>query len=566
MSFIKLRNLSFAQKARVSDGNENEYIPCPKCGGMVEKDRVVKLKYICYDCGYNFRVKTQNRISMVADRGTFEAWFEGIDISNPLEFAGYEEKVLEAKERTGLDEALTVGRCRVFGEPAVIGICDSRFMMASMGHTVGEKFALAIERAVSEHLPVFVFCCSGGARMQEGIVSLMQMAKTSAAVSKLKEAGLLYCTILTDPTTGGVTASFAMLGDVIMAEPGALIGFAGPRVIRQTIGEELPEGFQTSEFLLQHGLIDGIVERKNLKKTIYFMIKSHKSVEGNYSDFDETDVEYRISELINERMHYSTPKTPWEKVRGVRQATRPQGLDYIEYIFDVFIEAHGDRAFGDDESIVGGIGFIGNQPVTVISEDRGKNPEDYRKKNYGMPMPEGYRKALRLMKQAQQFNRPVICFVNTPGAYPGMEAEERGMGESIAKNLMGMSELTVPILCILVGEGGSGGALATAVGNEVWMLENATYSILSPEGFASILWKDSNRAKEASEVMKITANDLFELGVIEKIIPEYGGADEVTKEAIGKNLKKEICLFLEKYRGMSKEKIREERYERFRNF
>ena len=215
---------------------------------------------------------------------------------------------------------------------------------------------------------------------------------------------------------------------------------------------------------------------------------------------------------------------------------------------------------------MGGVGFIGNQPVTVISEDRGKNPEDYKKKNFGMPMPEGYRKALRLMKQAEQFNRPVICFVNTPGAYPGMEAEERGMGESIAKNLMEMSDLKVPILCILVGEGGSGGALATAVGNEVWMLENATYSILSPEGFASILWKDSNRAKEASEVMKITASDLLKLKVIEKIIPEYGGADEVTKEAIGRNLKKEICEFLEKYKGKSKEEIRKERYERFRNF
>ncbi len=567
MSFLKIRKKTSAPfQVRGISGNDKEYIPCPKCGEMVERQRVVKLKYICCNCGFYFRVKTPNRISMVADKGTFEAWNEGIKISNPLEFAGYEEKVLEAKERTGLDEALTIGKCRIFGESAVIGICDSRFMMASMGHTVGEKLTLAIERAISERLPVFVFCCSGGARMQEGIVSLMQMAKTSAAVARLKAAGLLYCTILTDPTTGGVTASFAMLGDVIMAEPKALIGFAGPRVIRQTIGQELPEGFQTSEFLLEHGLIDGIVERKNLKKTLYFMIKSHKSIEGNYSDFDETDTEYKISELINERMHYSTPKTAWEKVRGVRQAARPQGLDYIEYIFDVFIEAHGDRAFRDDPSIVGGVGFIGNQPVTVISEDRGKNPEDYRKKNFGMPMPEGYRKALRLMKQAEHFNRPVICFVNTPGAYPGMEAEERGMGESIAKNLMGMSDLRVPILCILVGEGGSGGALATAVGNEVWMLENATYSILSPEGFASILWKDSNRAKEASEVMKITATDLLNLKVIEKIIPEYGGADEVTKEAIGRNLKKEICAFLEKYKGKCAEEIRQERYERFRNF
>ncbi len=547
-------------------GADKEYIPCPKCGKMVERARVVKFKYICYECNSYFRVKTSNRITMVADKGTFEPWFEGMAISNPLNFAGYEDKINAAKEKTGLDEALTVGKCKIFGEDAVVGICDSRFMMASMGHIVGEKLTSAIERAIEEKLPVFVFCCSGGARMQEGIVSLMQMAKTSAAIGRLREAGLLYCTILTDPTTGGVTASFAMLGDVIMAEPGALIGFAGPRVIRQTIGQELPEGFQTSEFLLEHGIIDAIVERKNLKKTIYFLIKSHRSVEGNYSDFDETNHAFKISEIVNERLFYAKPKTAWEKVKGVRQATRPQGADYIECIFDVFLEAHGDRAFRDDPSIIGGVGFIGNQPVTVISEDKGKSPEDYKKKNFGMPMPEGYRKALRLMRQAEHFNRPIVCFVNTPGAYPGMEAEERGMGESIARNLMEMADLKVPVLCILVGEGGSGGALATAVGNEVWMLENATYSILSPEGFASILWKDSNRAAEASEVMKITAADLCDLKVIEKIIPEYGGADEVTKEAIGNNLKKEICEFLEKYKGKTGEEIRQERYERFRNF
>lgn len=545
---------------------EIELVKCPKCGEMVERDKVVKLKYICYSCGDYFRVKTQNRIKMVADKGTFEPWFEGLAVSNPLDFTGYEEKIKEVKEKTGLDEALTVGKCKVFGASAVIGVCDSRFMMASMGHVVGEKLTLAVERAIKERLPVFIFCCSGGARMQEGIVSLMQMAKTSAAIARLKEEGLLYCTILTDPTTGGVTASFAMLGDVIMAEPGALIGFAGPRVIRQTIGQELPEGFQKAEFLLEHGIIDGIVERKNLKKTLFFMIKSHQSKEGNYSDFEETDTSFKISELATERMHYSEPKSAWEKVQGVRQASRPQGLDYMEYIFDLFIEAHGDRAFRDDPSIIGGVGFIGNQPITVISEDKGKNPEDYQKKNFGMPMPEGYRKALRLMKQAEHFNRPIVCFVNTPGAYPGMEAEERGMGESIARNLMEMSNLKVPVLCILVGEGGSGGALATAVGNEVWMLENATYSILSPEGFASILWKDSGRAKEASEVMKITAEELCNLNIIEKIIPEYGGADEATKESIGKNLKKEICAFLEKYKGMTGEEIRQARYDRFRRF
>lgn len=546
---------------------ENNTVKCPKCGKMLDKARVVKRKYVCYECDGYFRVKVPNRIKMVADPHTFEPWFENTEIKNPLSYEGYEEKIAEAREKTKLDEAVTIGRCKVFGEDIVLGICDARFLMASMGQTVGEKITAGIERAIEEKLPVFMFCCSGGARMQEGIVSLMQMAKTSAAIQKLGEAGLLYCPILTDPTTGGVTASFAMLGDVIMAEPGALIGFAGPRVIRQTIGQELPKGFQTAEFLVEHGIIDGIVKRENLKKTIYFLVKAHQCKEKKYADFiAESDYHFVLSEILKERSIKTPEKNAWEKVKAVRKVERPSACDYMDYILEYFVEAHGDRAFRDDPAIVGGIGFLDGKPVTVIAEHKGKNLKECKERNYGMPMPEGYRKALRLMKQAEKFNRPIICFINTPGAFCGMEAEERGMGESIARNLLEMSALKVPVLCILIGEGGSGGALATAVGNEVWMLENATYSILSPEGFASILWKDSARAQEASEIMKITAEDLRKLGVIEKIIPEFGGADASTQEAIGNYLKDNIKEFLKKYDGMSGEEIAKERYDRFRKF
>lgn len=547
---------------------ESSLIKCPKCGKMVDKSRVVKKKYICYECGGYFRVKTNNRIRMVADIKTFEPWFEEMEVSNPLSYEGYEEKLAAAREKTGLNEAVTVGRCKVFGEDIVLGICDSRFMMASMGHVVGEKITKAIERATSLKLPVFMFCCSGGARMQEGIVSLMQMAKTSAAIKKHGEAGLLYCSILTDPTTGGVTASFAMLGDVIMAEPGALVGFAGPRVIRQTIGQELPEGFQTAEFLVEHGIIDGIVKRENLKKTIYFLVKTHQCVgKQEYADFRQNDrIHFELSEMLKEQVYHSEPRSAWEKVKAVRQVERPAATDYMDYIFDFFVEAHGDRTFRDDAAVVGGLAFLDGQPVTIIADIKGKDFKECQDRNFGMPMPEGYRKALRLMKQAEKFNRPIISFVNTPGAFCGIEAEERGQGEAIARNLMEMSALKVPVLCILIGEGGSGGALATAVGNEVWMLENSTYAILSPEGFASILWKDSNRAKEASEVMNITAQDLKRLGVIERIIPEFGGADHKTTQAIAGYMKEYIKLFLEKYRGMTGEEIANERYERFRNF
>ena len=554
-----------AEPAKEPDMN---LIKCPKCGKMVERDRVVKKKYICYECGGYFRVKTNNRIRMVADPKTFEPWFEDMEVSNPLDYEGYEDKLAAAREKTGLKEAVTVGRCKVFGEDIVLGICDSRFMMASMGHVVGEKITCAIERATALNLPVFIFCCSGGARMQEGIVSLMQMEKTSAAIRKHGDAGLLYCSILTDPTTGGVTASFAMLGDVIMAEPGALVGFAGPRVIKQTIGQELPEGFQTSEFLVEHGIIDGIVKRENLKKTIYFLVKTHQcNGKKTYADYrPNEEFHFELSETLKEQSWFSTPRSAWEKVKAVRQVERPSASDYISHIFDFFVESHGDRAFRDDKAMIGGLAFLDGQPVTIIADEKGKDFKECQERNFGMPMPEGYRKALRLMKQAEKFNRPVISFVNTSGAFCGIEAEERGQGEAIARNLMEMSSLKVPVLCLMIGEGGSGGALATAVGNEVWMMENATYSILSPEGFASILWKDANRAKESSEVMNITAQDLKRLGVIEEIIPEFGGADHKTTEAIAGYMKEHIKDFLRKYDGMSGEQIAEERYQRFRKF
>ncbi len=540
-------------------------IKCPKCKKMVDRSKVVKAKYVCYECGGYFRVKTNNRIKMVADIKSFTPWFEDMPVSNPLDFEGYEDKLAETREKTGAKEAVTVGQCNIYGEPAVIGVCETRFMMGSMGHVVGEKITRAIERATELKLPVFIFCASGGARMQEGIVSLMQMAKTSAAIKKHSEAGLFYCSILTDPTTGGVTASFAMLGDVIMAEPGALIGFAGPRVIKQTIGQELPEGFQTSEFLLEHGFIDGIVKRENLKKTMYFLIKTHQCKEGTYADFKK-DFHFELNEIIKERSWKTLPITAWEKVKAVRQVGRPSATDYMDHIFDFFVEAHGDRGFRDDKAIVGGIGFIDGQPVTVIADVKGKDVKECQERNFGMPMPEGYRKALRLMKQAEKFNRPIISFVNTSGAFCGIEAEERGQGEAIARNLLEMSALKVPVLCILIGEGGSGGALATAVGNEVWMMENATYSILSPEGFASILWKDSAKAEQASEVMNITAQDLKRLGIIEQIIPEFGGADKKTAESIAGYMKEQMKDFLTKYDGLSGEEIAQMRYNRFREF
>lgn len=261
----------------------------------------------------------------------------------------------------------------------------------------------------------------------------------------------------------------------------------------------------------------------------------------------------------------SKNKTAWERVEIARRLERPKALDYINSIFEDFIELHGDRNFGDDKAIIGGIAMLNEMPVTVIGEQKGKKAKENMERNFGMPNPEGYRKALRLMKQAEKFGRPVITFIDTPGAYPGIGAEERGQGEAIARNLMEMANLEVPIICIVIGEGSSGGALAIGVGDRIVMLENAIYSILSPEGFASILYKDATKCKEAAENMKATAKDLKDLELIDKIIKEPEGGAEKDFTSVTNELKKYILKELKVLKELSKKELIAKRYEKFRS-
>lgn len=529
---------------------------CNKCGAAILTEEVKSAGYICPKCQGYFRVHAYERIRMTVDEDSFEEWEKDMEFVNPLEFKGYEEKVKSLKEKTGLSEAVVTGKASIEGNPAVIAVCDGRFLMASMGQVVGEKITRAVERATKEQLPVIIFACSGGARMQEGIVSLMQMAKTAAALKQHSDAGLLYVSVLTDPTTGGVTASFAMLGDVILAEPKALIGFAGPRVIEQTIGEKLPKGFQRSEFLLEHGFIDRIVERKEMRTVLGNILQMHHTAQNPV-------IQKPVQTVEKERQSVQE-KDAWERVTISRKNDRPVGQDYIRTLFSDFLEFHGDRCYGDDPAIIGGIARFAGIPVTVIAQAKGKSTKENVAHHFGMPSPEGYRKALRLMKQAEKFKRPILLFVDTPGAFCGIEAEERGQGEAIARNLFEMSSMKVPVLSVVIGEGGSGGALALAVADEVWMLENAIYSVLSPEGFASILWKDSKRASEAAEVMKLTAADLEKLGVIEAVIAEPEVYTEETMQSVVFVLQKKITEFLDTHCNFSPEELAVQRYERFR--
>lgn len=564
------RNMFKKTYAKIEPESEKIDIPeglwkkCRICKEPIFAEDVKSNLYTCPKCGGYFRVHAYRRIEMLVDDGSFIEWNKTMPISNPLDFPDYETKLEEERQKSKLNEAVVTGEATIGNVRTAIAVCDARFMMSSMGRVVGEKITAAVEKATEEKMPIIIFSCSGGARMQEGMISLMQMAKTSAALKRHHEAGQLFISFLTDPTMGGVSASFAMLGDIILAEPKALIGFAGPRVIAQTIGTKLPEGFQSAEFLLEHGFIDAIVERSEQRSVLKKILRAHTS--GFKKVARQESQDENTEKVAEKRPKVKAPKTAWDSVLLSRRPDRPTAKDYIDRMFSFFLELHGDRLSGDDGAIVGGIANYYGKPVMVVAEQKGKSIKENKIRNFGMPNPSGYRKALRLMKHAQKFNMPIICIVDTPGAFCGIEAEEKGQAEAIARALFEMSDMTVPILSVVIGEGGSGGALALAVANEVWMLEHSIYSILSPEGFASILYKDAKKSKEAAEVMKITSKELLGLGVIDRVIKEELPLTVDTMDTVIEEMVSNMDDFFEKNASKSKEEIAEDRYNRFRKF
>jgi acetyl-CoA carboxylase carboxyl transferase beta subunit/acetyl-CoA carboxylase carboxyl transferase alpha subunit len=545
----------------------NLWFKCPRCQNEIFQEEYVSQMKVCPKCGYHSRITAAERLGFTIDEGSLIEFDKNMSSLNPIDFPGYEEKIEKLQKLTGLKEAVITGECTIGGERTVIGIMDSNFMMASMGSVVGEKITRAFEHATANSLPIVLFTASGGARMQEGIVSLMQMAKTSGAAARHSDAGNLYITVLTDPTTGGVTASFASLGDIIIAEPKVLVGFAGRRVIEDTIKQRLPDEFQSAEFMLAHGFVDMIIMRRDMRDVLTKLLKSAGCSLAAEKAEPKTSMESLPSEKPVENISGKQQKcniSAWEHIEIIKHKNRPTIKDYIPMIFDEYFEMHGDRLFADDCAITGGIASFKGQPVTIVGMVKGKNLEENKKCNFAMPSPEGYRKALRIMKQAEKFHRPVICFVDTPGANCSIEAEERGQGEAIAKNIFEMMRLQTPIITIILGEAGSGGALALAVCDELDMLENSTYSVISPRGFSSILWKDSSREKEAAELLKMTATDLVGLRVADHIIPEPIGGAHNNPQLTAATILTYIDIALNKFKDTDKTELLNNRYMRFR--
>ncbi|GAA2402401.1 hypothetical protein GCM10010191_07340 [Actinomadura vinacea] len=540
----------------------SHWLLCPGCREMVYGRAFERAARVCPHCGHHAPLSAPERLGRLLDEGSMEPLAFAVPDADPLDFEDsepYRERLRRTRERTGLDEAVACARGTLGGHPVVVAAMDFGFMGGSLGTAVGESITLAAELALRRRTPLIIVTASGGARMQEGVFSLMQMAKTSQALAQLDQAGVLTVTVVTDPTYGGVAASFATLSDIIVAEPGARLGFAGPRVIEQTIKQSLPEGFQTAEYLLEHGIVDVISPRDRLRPTLAALLSvaTRRPADAPVADAPEPAVITDPGALPE--LH------PWDAVRAARDLGRPSTLDHIAMMTDGFVELHGDRRSADCAAMVGGLARLGDIPVMVIGTQKGGTAAELVRRNYGMPAPAGYRKAARLMRLAAKLGLPVVTLIDTAGAYPGLEAEQDGQAVAIAENLRLMAGLPVPTVAVVTGEGGSGGALALAVTNRVLMCANAVYSVISAEGCAAILWKDPAAAPRAAEALRVDARQLLEQGVIDGVVPEpEGGAGAAHAAAAA--LRRALTATLRDLMPLDAMNLVVDRHARFRGF
>jgi acyl-CoA carboxylase subunit beta len=538
-----------------------QWVVCPGCSAMIYGRRLSRNLKVCPECGYHHRLSADERVSQLFDPASTDFLDFPASTEDVLAFADtkpYLERLEQARRKTGLREGVVVAAGRIDDVPLIAAVMDFRFLGGSLGAAAGELITNAAEAALERRLPLLIVTASGGARMQEGPISLMQMAKTSQALARLDEARIMTIALITDPTYGGVAASFATLCDVIIAEPAARFGFAGRRVIEQTIGHELPEGFQTAEFLAERGIIDMIKPRQALRGALRRLLPGGPPPAA-------ADLPRAQDVLIRDAAHLPG-LDPWQSVQRARDLGRPTTLDYIERAFGDFEELHGDRIGGECRGMVGGIGKLADTPVVVVGHQRGHTARELTARNYGMPSPAGYRKAARLMRLAAKLGLPIVTFIDTPGAYPGAEAEEQGQAGAISQCIGMMTSLPVPIVTVIIGEGGSGGALALAVADEVLINEYGVYSVISPEGCASILWNDASMAPAAAAALKVDARNLLLLGVVDGVIGEPAGGSQADHQEAAQRVASVLHACLRRLAGIPPAELVSARRARFRSF
>ena len=519
---------------------------------------------VCDYCGHHLVWSAFNRVEHMADLGTFKPvgrHIQSIDFLGFADWHPYSVKLRENQQKTGLDDAILLGKCRINQIETVLGVLDFRFMGGSMGSVVGEQITVAFEYARKHRLPVVIVSNSGGARMQEGIISLMQMPKTAAAIQRFHAAGLLYLSILASPTTGGVFASFASLGDVTLAEPEALIGFAGPRVAEQALGQKLPPGSHQAETMLASGMLDSIVARQDIPSVVAALLKPTVAhARSRHSP-------HISAKLLPSITTQSGEHTAWETVTIARHPERPTARDYIHFLSPNFLELQGDHCYGNDPTIIAGLGEIDGRAVILVGQQRlHGSRNDQTEKIQMRPKPEGFRKAMRMMALAAQLHCPLVTFIDTSGADPGVESEQHGMAWSLAHCLSTMSSLPVPIIAAIIGEGASGGAVALTLADRILMLQYAIYEVISPEGAATILYRDAQKAEEVAARLKLTAEDCLRLGVVDAIIPEPPSGAHTDPSLVMEALQQHLLHTITELERVPGKHLLAHRYRKFRHY
>ena len=522
---------------------------------LTDSDMYQKYK-VCHTCRFHYSMTARERVESLADLGTFKEsnrWLTSID---PLSFktrTSYKKSLFDDQARTGLTEAVITGSCTIDGLSCILIALDFGFMGGSMGSVLGEKISLAFENAAKRKIPVITIITSGGSRIQEGILSLMQMAKTVLASNQLQQKGIPHISVLANPSTGQAYASFANMADIIISEPGAIVGV---NPIRSISGDDQKEteSTHTSESHLSHGTLDAVTDRTKLKGVISVLL-------------DLFNKEFTIKRTSSGQITYPTaqPTEAWHSVQIARHNSRPTSMDYMARIMDNFVELHGDRVYGDDPSIVCGLGQIGGQTVVVIGQQRDQTLDSTDEGNNARTMPEGFRKAQRALRIAEKFELPVITLVDTPGANLSSEAEERGLGHAIASTLALISSLTVPTISTIIGEGGSSGALALGIADRVIMLENAIYSAVSPEEAAELIYQDEEKAEEVVGSLRLTARDCMEMEIVDQVVPEPSQGAHRDHHEASRLLKRALLQNLADLQTVSKRKRLNARTKKFRN-
>ena len=530
---------------------------CTACNATLAGEQLYEQFRVCPSCRFHYSLTARERLSLLADPGSFRERHRSIVSLDP---ATAEARPRRDSRRTGLTEAAITGRCTIGGSPVVLIVLDFRFVGGTIGAVVGEKVSLAFELATRRKIPVVAVVTSGTSDVQEDVISLMQMAKASFALNSLSEEGLPFITVMANPTTGQVYSSFATLADVILSEPGALLGLAPAR--------PTGSGIHSAEAHLARGMIDRIIDREKLRDLLSALLELTAPRQPETDDAEGDSPRAlpapRMEERIGERHIEELWPPAWEGVQLARRGgERPTSLDFIRRCLSGFVELHGDRLYGDDPSIVAGIGDLAGQAVAVIGQERGHDLTA-RERHEGRIYPEGFRKAQRVMRLASKLQIPLLTFIDTSGPYYGREAEERGIGNAISATMALMTQLPIPTISVVVGEGGNEGALAMSVADRVLMLERAVYNVMSPNVATAMLHRERHPDGERLEPLRLTANDCRELEIIDVVVAEPPEGAHVNPNETAQHLKAALEEEMAALKARSTKRILRDRYRKFR--